>query len=174
MVKNLGGNKNKKIARKNVTTPITRVLRKKNEKETCEMYAAVIKILGGPNIEVICEDGVTRNCVMRSKFRGRQKRDNLVYPKTYILVGLRDWEKRASSKKETCDMLCVYSDEEKEKLKTLSSCNWKNFSSAFPDDEYMNTDDLNTEFKEESTEITTDKTEESEENEEDIIDIDEI
>ena len=133
MVKNFGGNKSKRIARKNIIPNQSRILKLKNNNENCETYAAVIKLLGGAICEVICEDGIIRNCIIRNKFRGRSKRDNLICPNVWILVGLRDWECKDKNKKECCDLLSVYNEEEKSKLKTNNDCNWKNFLSAFPE-----------------------------------------
>ena len=54
--------------------------------EEGETYATVIKLLGGANCEVVTNDGVTRLCVIRNKFRGRDKRDNTIAPGVWILV----------------------------------------------------------------------------------------
>jgi hypothetical protein len=40
---------------------------------------------------------------------------------TWVMVGLRSWEVIKEDKKETCDLLEVYSAGEKEKLKKISS-----------------------------------------------------
>lgn len=135
MVKNQGGNKGKRGARKLMVVPQSKAVREKDPKEPCEMYAAMVKLYGGAHCEVICEDGVTRICVIRSKFRGRGKQDNFMAPGVLILIGLRDWEVRHSDKKETCDLLCVYRDDEKTKLKTNSPGNWNALASATNPDE---------------------------------------
>lgn len=135
MVKNYGGNKGKKVARKNLISPVSRVLREKNINEPCEIYACVIKLFGGANCEIIGEDGVIRNCVIRNKFRGRSKRDNFIGPNVWTLVGLREWEVKNKSKKEACDLLYVYTDEEKLLLKNKLNCGWRNFAAAFPDED---------------------------------------
>lgn len=124
MVKNLGGNKGKKVSRKHLNVSYTRSIRKKNGTEPCEMYAMVNKLTGGSMCEVKCEDGVTRLCVIRNKFRGRGKRDNLLTAGVWILVGLRDWEVKHPDKKSTCDLLHVYSEEDKTILKTNTDGNW--------------------------------------------------
>jgi initiation factor 1A len=114
MVKNTGGNKTKRGARKHTFAPInkkTRVV-----EEDGETYATVVKMLGGSNCEVICADGVTRLCVIRNKFKGRSKRDNLISIGVWILVGIRSWEVRIGSR-EKCDLLQVYSNEDKEFIK---------------------------------------------------------
>ena len=80
------------------------------------MYAVITKIFGGPNCEAICNDGKTRMCVIRNKFRGRDKKDNTISNNTWVLVGLRDWEVVANGKLEKCDLLEVYRNNEKEKI----------------------------------------------------------
>jgi initiation factor 1A len=106
MVKNNGGNKAKKFARKsfNVVEIGTRYA-----KVDGEMYGIVNRMLGGSICEVLCIDGETRLCVIRKKFSGKRKRDNLLNRGKWVLVGLRDWE---ISKKsiDKCDLLEVYND----------------------------------------------------------------
>mgnify|MGYP000391903467 CR=1 FL=1 len=130
MVKNHGGNKSKKGARKNLNPTSSRAVREKTEEG--ELYAAVIKLYGGANCEVICEDGRKRLCVIRNKFRGRGKRDNFIGPGVWILVGMRDWEARIADKQEKCDLLCVYREDEKKKLKTNAGY-WAALAAADPD-----------------------------------------
>ena len=124
MVKNQGGNKSKKVARKSMTAPQNKNVREKDPKEPCEMYATMVKLYGGPICEVICEDGISRLCVIRSKFRGRGKHDNFMAIGVLVLIGLRDYEVRRPDKKETCDLLCVYREDEKTKLVSSSIGNW--------------------------------------------------
>lgn len=116
MVKNAGGNKSKRQGRKFASQPPNRNLRLIQEEG--ELYAAVTKIYGGANCEVICMDGITRLCVIRNKFRGRHKRDNRIGLGTWILVGVREWEARAADKQPRCDVLEVYNATEKEKLQS--------------------------------------------------------
>jgi translation initiation factor IF-1 len=130
MVKNqVGGNKSKKGARRLMVATQTKHIREKDPNDTCEMYAYMMKLYGGSNCEVLCEDGVTRICVIRNKFRGRSKHDNLMVVGTIILVGLRDWEVRHRDKKEKCDLLCVYREDEKIRLIANADGNWR----AFPE-----------------------------------------
>jgi len=121
MVKNnTGGNKSKKFGRKHLSTGNSnRALREVEDED--EMYAAVVKLFGHGRCEVMCNDGKTRDCVIRNKFRGRGKRDNMLNMGTWVMVGLRSWEVIKEDKKETCDLLEVYSESEKEKLKKISS-----------------------------------------------------
>lgn len=112
MVKNNGGNKAKKFARKsiNVVERGTRFA-----KLDGELYAIVIKLLGNNNCEVLGIDGEIRMCVIRKKFSGKGKRDNLLYKGKWILIGLRDWQ-ITKKEKEKCDLLEVYSDFNKEMI----------------------------------------------------------
>ena len=139
MVKNkTGGNKSKKSARK-LMNPVTtnRKLRLAEEGET---YAVVIKLYGGPNCEVVTNDGVTRLCVIRNKFRGRDKRDNTIAPGVWILVGIREWEAR-SNKALKCDLLEVYNSGEKDKLKGTATLNLAHIIRASDGDDNKYTGD---------------------------------
>jgi initiation factor 1A len=74
-----------------------------------EQYGVVARVLGGPNCLVVCHDGKTRMCVIRNKFRWRNKQHNRVSPGTWVMVGVRAWESTASGEQK-CDLLEVYSD----------------------------------------------------------------
>lgn len=131
MVKNTtGGNKSKGQARKFITPKQNISLR--TSQDDCEVYAQVTKLLGNGMCHVLCIDGTTRLCHIRGKFRGRGKRDNFIGTNSWILVGLREWElnKDGSSKLQNCDLLEVYSDFDKEKLKTnINTIDWSQFIS---------------------------------------------
>jgi len=133
MVKNSGGNKCKRGAQKHMTGSHTRHLVEKNPAEPNEIYAAVVKLYGGSNCEVICEDGITRMCIIRNKFRGRGKRDNFLMTGVWVLVGLREWEIKHTGKRPNCDLLYVYSEDDKNKLKTNASGNWSVLNVSTPD-----------------------------------------
>lgn len=80
-----------------------------------EIFAVVTKFFGGATVEVMCSDGKERLCIIRRKFRGRHKRSNEVSAGSLILIGLYDWttpSTSASSVREKCDLLCVYSNEQ--------------------------------------------------------------
>lgn len=124
MVKNSGGNKCKRGAQKHMAGSYTRHIVEKNHAEPCEIYAVVVKLYGGSNCEVQCEDGITRMCIIRNKFRGRGKRDNFLLTGVWVLVGTRDWEIKHNGKPPNCDLLYVYSEDEKNKLKANSLGNW--------------------------------------------------
>ena len=82
-----------------------------------EEYAKIIRIFGGENADVLCNDGVTRLCVIRKKFRGRRKKSNELKVDGFVLVGLRTWEIVNPKKKPKCDLLYVYGKLEGEGLK---------------------------------------------------------
>ena len=114
MVKNQNGGKNsKKMGRKFVTSSSTNKKVRLAEEEG-EIYAVVTKLFGNGMFSANDPDGKERLCIMRNKFRGRSKRDNSVCLGTWVLIGERDFE---SCPKPKHDLLEVYSDIEKQKLK---------------------------------------------------------
>jgi initiation factor 1A len=122
MVKNTkGGSSHKKMGRKFQSASggaASRQLREISDPD--EMYAAVIKMLGNGMCEVMCNDGKQRLCIIRNKFRGRGKRDNTVAIGVWVMVGIRSWEIASKDKLEKCDLLEVYNEGEKIKLKKMS------------------------------------------------------
>ena len=122
MVKNSKGGKNsKRIARKHVVDITQRTVR--YVKEYGEMYGVVSKHFGG-QCEVVTSDGVSRLCIVRGKFKGRQRRDNNITLGTWVMVGIRDWEVRGDGKTK-CDLLYVYSDLDKDDVRQNSDVNLK-------------------------------------------------
>ena len=95
-----------------------------------EMYAQVTKMLGNGMCYVLCMDSKTRLCYIRGKFRGRGKRDNFIGLGSWILVGLRDFETVKEGSQENCDLMEVYTDAEKEKLRSTVHENWNLFSTS--------------------------------------------
>ena len=88
MVKNeAGGCKGKKVARKHLTKGKSEL---RLSASSDEKYAIVKRLLGN-TCDVICDDGKERRCIIRGKFTGRNKRDNMLDNGTYILVGVREW-----------------------------------------------------------------------------------
>lgn len=153
MVKNTtGGNKSKCQARKSFSGGSTSQQRLRLAKEEGEFYCQVIKIFGSMNCSVVGTDNITRRCVIRGKFRGKGKRDNMIRPGTWVLVGARDWESRAEGTEPTCDLLEVYNDTDKEKLKSqVLDVNWKSFiandcSSSVNDDNLVFSDATDEEY----------------------------
>jgi initiation factor 1A len=129
MVKNTGGNKTKGQARKFVNSDNKKETKALRESEDpLEIYAQVEKVLGNGMYNVICMDRKNRLCHSAGKFRGRNKKDNFVSLGTWLLVGLRAYEAGHSNKKlENCDLLEVYNDIEKERLKTTVNQDWSVF-----------------------------------------------
>tara|TARA_B110000003_G_scaffold1961_2_gene2065 strand:- start:22 stop:594 length:573 start_codon:yes stop_codon:yes gene_type:complete len=130
MVKNKkGGSKHKKMASKFAKAPpIRKTLRLANPREPCEIYARVTNIYGGANVGVLCNDGVERLCILRRKFRGRNKRDNQIAVNKILLVGRREWEVVAPSKKQKVDLLYIYSEYQYDQLrkeKKITQHIWK-------------------------------------------------
>ena len=127
MVKNFGGNKSKKFGRKHlVDNTANRKLRLKED--TDEVYACVSKMLGNGMCNVIGIDNCARLCIIRNKFRGRSKRHNMIAPWSWVLVGDRSWETSASKETKSavnkCDLLEVYSEQEKERLQDEVDEKW--------------------------------------------------
>jgi translation initiation factor IF-1 len=129
MVKNTtGGNKSKGQARKLFSGGNASNNKLRLAKEDGEIYCQVVKIYGSMNCSVVDDHNITRRCIIRGKFRGRGKRDNMIRPGTWVLVGARDWESRAEGAEPTCDLLEVYGDGDKERLKSqVLNVNWKVF-----------------------------------------------
>ena len=123
MVKNeAGGCKGKKVARKHTT-------KKKNELRLSlssdEKYAIVKKVLGN-TCDVICDDGKDRRCIIRGKFTGRNKRDNMLDSGVYVLIGMREWVVEDVTQGGSggnnkgiryCDLLEVYNSMERDILR---------------------------------------------------------
>ena len=153
MVKNkTGGNKAKKQGRKHASVPQNRNTR--FAKEDGEMYAVITKIFGGPNCEAICNDGKTRMCVIRNKFRGRDKKDNTILNNTWVLVGLRDWEVVGNGKLEKCDLLEVYRNNEKEKIiNTLNKNELINIINIGEEDSQIDNNDTGFHITDEDTKL---------------------
>lgn len=126
MVKNKGGNKAKKQGRKFVNQPKTSCFTRM-AKEEDELYAVVQKCYGHGMVDVLCIDNITRLCIIRSKFKGRGKQDNMVKLGSWLLVGRRSWEV-VVDKKEKCDLLEVYSSEDINKIKNNTLNKKYNFS----------------------------------------------
>ena len=129
MVKNFGGNKSKKLARKVISAPRDNLLRTPNPNEPDEQIACVSRNLGNGMCQVECGDNKTRICIIRNKFRGRSKRDNVISPGSFVLVDIRSWETASTSKSKLgkCDLLEVYNPGEMERLKDTVTFDWNKF-----------------------------------------------
>lgn len=126
MVKNThGGNSHKKFARKDVVGKKSNRLREATDE--CEIYSIATKMLGNGMFKAVGIDGVERVVHIRGKFSGKGKRDNFVTLGTWVLVGLHEWSKEVDTSKkkaQQCDLLEVYSDIDKERLKDTVTANW--------------------------------------------------
>ena len=118
MVKNAGGNKSKKVARKNVSYTSTHDVRK--AADASEMYAIVSKIYSSQRCSVIGADGNTYKCTIRGKFLKNKRSGEGLINGAWILIGFYDWEVRSDGSKK-CDLLEIYSNVEKDKLKQLEA-----------------------------------------------------
>lgn len=132
MGKNIkGGSKHKKFARKNGKgnySGFDEHVRKPTHPD--EIYASVTKILGNGRVEILCNDGKLRLCIIGGKFRGKNKRNNELTIGSVILAGRRSWETPNDTKKETCDLLVVYNISQINKLKTDPNVNMTLLQSA--------------------------------------------
>ena len=116
MVKNFGGNKSKKFGRKHlVDNTANRKLRLKED--TDEVYACVSKMLGNGMCEVYTEDNTRLIAHIRNKFRGKQKRHNMISTTSLVMVGLREWENPVKNS----DIMEIYSDSQVDQLKNIPS-----------------------------------------------------
>lgn len=131
MVKNTeGGSKHKNMARKYVNDKQTTHGKLRYSQNELEYYAHVTTNLGGGMCYVECVDGKKRLCIIRGKFKGRGKRDNVIAVGKWVLVGGRDFEAEKSGigkDLEKCDLLEIYSDSDKERLKELKLSGFKSF-----------------------------------------------
>ena len=119
MVRNVkGGNKHKKMARKNQEQDDdSEEIKIRLVSCPDELYGVVTNIYGNCRVSVMCHDNETRQCVIRKAFRGRNKRNNEVTKGTFVLVGRRSWETQQAGKKEVTDLLYVYDNNQKHILK---------------------------------------------------------
>jgi hypothetical protein len=119
MVKNAGGNKSKKVARKNVSYGGgSQDVRK--AADASEMYAAVAKIYSSQRCSVLGADGNTYQCTIRGKFLKNKRSSEGLVNGAWVLIGFYDWEVRSDGSKK-CDLLEIYSNLEKDKLKQLET-----------------------------------------------------
>ena len=119
MVKNTGGNKSKKVARKNVSYTSTQDVRRATD--ASEMYASVTKIYSAQRCGVMGADGNTYQCNVRGKFlKNKRGSGEGLAPGVWVLIGFYEWEVRSDGSK-NCDLLEVYTSVEKDKLKQLET-----------------------------------------------------
>ena len=184
MVKNKKGGRHKHMARKHVNASNNFKSRKLREpKESGEMIARIVKVEGGSNFEVLCNDNKRRLLVVRKKFKGRNKRDNSLKIDTMVMVGLRDWQVLTEKKREKVDLLEVYNTDQLPELKKVNKINLDIFpageQSVKDDDnpfemDFSGSNELLDEdaIKELNKKIEKQKEEEKEEVKEDTMDFD--
>jgi translation initiation factor 1A len=132
-----GGSGHKKFARKHNQSSNNNKLRVSEDE--AELYSIVTKVLGNNMFHCYCIDGVVRLGHIRGKFTGRGKRDNKIECGKWILVGLREWDiqtdktaisdKKVKEKLQQCDLMEVYSDTDKFRLKETVVENWNRLES---------------------------------------------
>jgi translation initiation factor IF-1 len=122
MVKNsIGGNRAKSQARKFSSGYDGGMAALRLSQSDEEIYAVVTKLYGQGRCQIYTVAGAEMQCVIRSKFRGRNKRNNMVAVGTVVLVGIRDWASVDTAKTQTTDLLEVYSSEEMNRLANIPS-----------------------------------------------------
>jgi translation initiation factor IF-1 len=147
MVKNTtGGSGHKKFAHKHSTGHSNNRLRVSEDE--CEIYAIVTKTLGNNMFHCLGIDNVTRLGLIRGKFTGRGKRDNMVVVGKWVLVGLREWDTATSTTQvattkqlQKCDLLEVYTDLDKQRLKDSVPANWNNLEKGDASNHGSNNED---------------------------------
>ena len=129
MVKNTtGGNNNKKFARKHASGSKGGIKLRVSEDE-CELFAVTTKNLGNNMFHAFATDGLTYLVHIRGKFSGRGRRDNTIAAGVWVLIGLREWsnktvDKTGKQKMQQSDLLEVYSDMDKVRLKDAVDEDW--------------------------------------------------
>jgi len=138
----MGGGKTRKGARIR-NCELTTQKNTRYAKEEGEIYACVTRLFGGSICEVKCIDGSLKQCIIRNKFRGRGKRDNTIISGTWVLVGERSWETPPVGKMPKCDLLEVYTSDDKMRLKkSEKKVNWSNLAGIGPDELPISDDDI--------------------------------
>lgn len=136
MVKNLsGGTKTKGIARKHQGKGDTRLRLPDDE---LEQVACVTKMLGNGMCEIHTNDNMRLIGHIRNKFRGRQKRHNLITVSAVVLIGLRGWENPVKN----CDILTLYDDGQVKQLQTNPSIAMDNIIKLQDNHSYIKTDTI--------------------------------
>jgi initiation factor 1A len=116
MVKNTtGGTGTKSFARKHQTSSHASQL--VIPTSPLEQIACVTKALGNGMLEVHTNDDTRLIAHIRNKFRGKQKRHNMISVFAVVLIGLREWE----TPYKNCDILTIYDANQVEQLKNIPS-----------------------------------------------------
>lgn len=121
MVKNItGGTKTKGLARKHQSHGGDARLRLPTNE--LELVACVTKMLGNGMCEIYTNKDVRLIGHIRNKFRGRQKRNNMISSSMIVLIGLREWENPMKN----CDILTIYDDSQVSQLKNMPNIPMEN------------------------------------------------
>ena len=129
MVKNTtGGNANKKQGRKFMTSKAGNKLR--ISEDDGELYAVVTKNLGNNMFNACSTDGTVYLGHIRGKFSGRGRRDNTIVAGVWVLIGIREWDNAAATKggkakMPQSDLLEVYTEMDKQRLKDTEEEDWE-------------------------------------------------
>lgn len=119
MVKNTtGGGYAKRQGRKFTNNSKAVDLRK--AESALEEYACATK-MNGNGVAVTTHTGKNLFCHMRGKFTGRNRKQNFISVGTWLLIGLRDWEKEEKN----CDLIVVYDRDEVQELRELPGLDLK-------------------------------------------------
>lgn len=120
MVKNThGGSGTKGLARKHQKQTGGRLI---IPSEELEIIVCVTKMYGNGMCQVIDNENNEYIAHIRNKFRGKQKRHNMITVSTIVMVGLREWEKPYKN----CDIMEIYSDDQVSQLKQNPSISINN------------------------------------------------
>jgi initiation factor 1A len=113
MVKNTtGGTGTKSLARKHQARGENKLRLPECE---LEQFAIVTKMLGNGMCEIYTNDDIRLIGHIRNKFRGKQKRNNMLYVNSIVLIGLREWE----NPHKNCDLLSIYENNQVEQLRNI-------------------------------------------------------
>ena len=106
MVKNTMGGKHKNQARKHLTAPTSSRLRLPEDDMECFAKVTAMSGNGMCRVAVVYKNDLLPDvcCHIRGKFRGKNKRRNMVTRDSFVLIGLRDW----TTDLKDCDLLEVY------------------------------------------------------------------
>ena len=113
MVKNTtGGTGTKGLARKHQVRSDNRLRLPECE---LELFAIVTKMLGNGMCEIYTNENVRLIGHIRNKFRGKQKRNNMLSVNSVVLIGVREWENPYKN----CDILSIYENNQVEQLRNI-------------------------------------------------------
>ena len=103
-----GGSAHKGLARKFIHSNLSSNLALRLPENPGEHFAIVSKMLGDGKcrVHVSLDNGsiIELLCHIRGKFRGRNKKHNIVSSSSILLVGLRDWESNLAN----CDLIHIF------------------------------------------------------------------